>query len=224
VYALSTTLAAGKFTSLVLLNPLTAQARQLWLTCVNVMHAVVPPYQLLQATHRQQHRCTACWLLFRFAAPDGQRLMLFLDDINLPAKEQYGAQPPLELLRSLQDKGGMYDRCVPQPGRCMHQHSVSSLRRQHACTTAASTHCRRWPGILVTCECKQSVWCCLWTQHNWLLIDSIFHALLVQEDLAVEGSVKCAAAGGLRATRRRAAGDVCAYHPPVHVAGGGASR
>jgi hypothetical protein len=53
----------------------------------------------------------AC-LLLRFAAPDGQRLLLFLDDINLPAKEQYGAQPPLELLRSLQDKGGMYDRWV----------------------------------------------------------------------------------------------------------------
>lgn len=47
---------------------------------------------------------------FRFIAPANKRLVLFVDDINLPTKEQYGAQPPLELLRLLLDRRGVYDR------------------------------------------------------------------------------------------------------------------
>lgn len=32
-----------------------------------------------------------------------------MDDLNLPAPEQYGAQPPLELLRQFMELGGFYD-------------------------------------------------------------------------------------------------------------------
>jgi dynein heavy chain len=45
-----------------------------------------------------------------YGPPFGKRCALFIDDFNMPMVEEYGAQPPIELVRQLWDLGGWYDR------------------------------------------------------------------------------------------------------------------
>ncbi|KAL1023853.1 hypothetical protein UPYG_G00047240 [Umbra pygmaea] len=44
------------------------------------------------------------------AAPGNRKIVVFVDDLNMPKLDSYGSQPPIELLRQFQDFHGFYDR------------------------------------------------------------------------------------------------------------------
>ncbi|KAK6626143.1 hypothetical protein RUM43_006448 [Polyplax serrata] len=45
-----------------------------------------------------------------YGPPPTRRQIFFIDDLNMPALETYGAQPPIELIRQWMDFSGWYDR------------------------------------------------------------------------------------------------------------------
>ncbi|XP_048858906.1 dynein axonemal heavy chain 10 [Brienomyrus brachyistius] len=45
-----------------------------------------------------------------YGPPMGKRLLVFIDDLNMPRVDEYGTQQPIALLKLLLDRGGMYDR------------------------------------------------------------------------------------------------------------------
>ncbi|XP_053163841.1 dynein axonemal heavy chain 14 isoform X5 [Hemicordylus capensis] len=76
--------------------------------------AIVSTLQLCAHTSAAQ---VQTWILQKLVlkskdvlgAPQSKQVLLFIDDLNVPIPEEYGAQPPLELIRQFLGLGGFYD-------------------------------------------------------------------------------------------------------------------
>jgi len=45
-----------------------------------------------------------------FGPPPGKKLVVFIDDMNMPIVDTYGTQQPIAFLKLLFERGGFYDR------------------------------------------------------------------------------------------------------------------
>ena len=57
----------------------------------------------------------------------GTQLVTFMDDLNMPVKDEFGSQPPLELIRQWIDFGFWYDREKQLPKRIQKMFLLASM-------------------------------------------------------------------------------------------------
>jgi len=62
-----------------------------------------------------------------FGPSGGKQMVVFVDDLNMPLREKYFAQPPIELLRQYLDQGGWYNIAEFQFHTLVDMHLVSAM-------------------------------------------------------------------------------------------------
>uniref|UniRef100_G1KEF2 AAA+ ATPase domain-containing protein n=1 Tax=Anolis carolinensis TaxID=28377 RepID=G1KEF2_ANOCA len=143
--------------------------------------AIISTLQLGAHTSAAQ---TKAWIIQKLilknkdilGAPKSKQVLLFIDDLNMPVAEEYGSQPPLELIRQLLDLGGIYDtqhlewkyvQDVSLVASCMStsegSNEISARLLTHFCTLCLpSTSLQSLQRIFQACKngkCKDYLTC-----------------------------------------------------------------
>lgn len=90
------------------------------------------------------------------------KVVFFIDDVNMPARERYGAQPPIELLRQFQDFRGLYDR------KQLFWRDIEDVTLCAACGPPGGGRQDVTPRSVSLLHASQAVGCvgCIWLQHR----------------------------------------------------------
>ena len=87
-----------------------------------------------------------------YSAPTRKRVLIYIDDVNIPQEDNYGTMPVVEYLRGILDKGGFYDKtryfwkqirktsflCTASPALCGRK-ELSLRFYSHFCTFYVNT-------------------------------------------------------------------------------------
>ncbi|XP_028393421.1 dynein heavy chain 6, axonemal-like isoform X2 [Dendronephthya gigantea] len=90
------------------------------LTDVSKYHAMITPsvkYSSMQCSARLTPKQVQAFIVSKLiksrrhslGAQEGAKVIVFMDDLNMPGPDEFGTQPPLELIREYLDHGGFYD-------------------------------------------------------------------------------------------------------------------
>lgn len=91
----------------------------------------------------------SCWSVGVYVPVGGKKLLTFMDDFNMPAKDTFGSQPPLELMRQWIDYGFWYDR-QKQTVKQIKVRAVGLFAHMHVCLCHTSGY--------VPVGCHGSAW------------------------------------------------------------------
>ncbi|KAL9644994.1 hypothetical protein ABK040_004487 [Willaertia magna] len=86
----------------------------------------------------------------------GKQMIIFVDDFNLPQKDEFGSQPPLELLRQFIDHGFWYDK-AKQTSKKLKKIQVLAACGPHGNQTIPSRLLSRFNVINLTAPSEQQL-------------------------------------------------------------------
>ena len=91
-----------------------------------------------------------------FGPPLGKHFLIYVDDFNMPQKEEYGAQPPLELIRQGLSQKGWYDRKLLAFRNIVDRTFIVSMGTPGGGKNVISERVKRWFNIIGYTEMDDS--------------------------------------------------------------------